>query len=187
MMPSIRPLFSALGSRKYMSAVPCNTNQCLCQSLVGLCFISQPFFRFKSSCGDGIGICGTVTLALSGVDEIGVVCSDTSRPHPSGTPRTGSSGGGGLDPVSPLWGETGGELEGELSSVSVWGESIWITGCWGGEAGGWTGVEVAKGAGEGEEGDEGLEYFTEDEDTLAENRGVGGNSALTSREDFLGL
>jgi len=116
-----------------------------------------------------------------------VVCSDTSRPQPSGTPRTGSSGGGGLAPVSPLWGETAGELGEELSSVSVWGESIWITGCWGG--GGWTGVEEASGAGEGagEEGEEGLEYFTEDDETLAEKRGVGGNSALTSREDFLGL
>jgi hypothetical protein len=66
-----------------------------------------------------------------------------------------------------------------------------MTGCPG--AGGcWTGVEVATGAGEeaGEEGVEGAEvaeYFTEDEETLAEKRGVGGNSALTSREDFLAL
>ena len=43
--------------------------------------------------------------------------------------------------------------------------------------------EGVGGLGEGE----GSEYFTEADVTLAENRGVGGNSALTSLDDFLML
>ena len=186
MIPSNNPLFSALGSLKYMRAVPCRTNQCLCQSLAGLDFMSQPFFRLSSSWGDGAGIwliLGTVSGAgrlEAGVvlvtSSLGVVDSDTSRPHPSGTPRTGSvSPGAGLE---SLWGDA------RDCSSSDWGESIWMVGCWvfccvgsvvaaletSGVDASWVGAS---------------EYFTEEEETLAEKRGVGGNSVLDSLDAFL--
>ena len=182
MIPSKRPLFSAAGSRKYIRAVPCNTNQCLCQSFVGLCFINQPFFRFNSSWGEGMGICGAI-LELSGGDN-GVVDDswrDTSRTQPSGTPRTGNSVGDDEEELSSLCGD-GREF------CSDWGESIWITGCVDATTDGtdtgkdvdWVGVVVVEVA-------EGSEYLTDVDVTLAEKSGVGGNSVLTSLDDFLML
>ena len=64
-MPSRRPLFSAPGSLKYMSAEPCSTNQCFCHSPPGLDFISHPFLQFNSSWGEGTGMVGTTVVLVS--------------------------------------------------------------------------------------------------------------------------
>ena len=48
------------------------------------------------------------------------------------------------------------------------------------------GVVGPAGVGEGE-GEDVSEYLNDVEVTLAANSGVGGNSVLTNREDFLGL